>query len=154
VSDLRQVPSTQEVFVYPDSQISIVVEVLQRVPPNDDVEAAKFHFDALADDNSAGSSSVESIKTVPNNNGDKTPSPIVLVGNQSVRKFNSTVPDEIRILLAVFRVESKRVDLVLSMNVPLWTMGDKTDDAERQRAQEDFETAVTSLRILDFGLFV
>jgi len=40
--DLRQVPDTQEVFVYPDSQISIIVEILQRVAPNDGVEAAKF----------------------------------------------------------------------------------------------------------------
>jgi hypothetical protein len=41
-SDLRQVPDTQEVFVYPDSQISIIVEILERVASNDDAEAAKF----------------------------------------------------------------------------------------------------------------
>jgi len=114
----------------------------------------RFHFDALADDNSAGSSFVESVATIPNNRGDETPSPIVLKGDQLVRKFNSTVPDTIRILLAVFRVESKNVDLVLSMNIPLETVEGKTDNAEYQRAQHDFETAVKSLRILDFDLFV
>lgn len=38
----RQVPNSQEVFLYPDSSISIIVEVLERVAENDDEEAAKF----------------------------------------------------------------------------------------------------------------
>jgi hypothetical protein len=114
----------------------------------------RFHFDSLAHDNSAASSSVESVTTIPNNRGEETPSPIFLRGNQLVPKFNSTVPDTICVLLAVFRVEEKNADLVLSMNVPLLTAEGKIDDAEYQGAQRDFETAVESLRILDFGLFV
>jgi len=39
---IRQVPDHQEVFLVPDSQISIIVEVLQRVAPDGDFEAAKF----------------------------------------------------------------------------------------------------------------
>lgn len=100
------------------------------------------------------SNSVESIATMPNDREDETPSPIVLKGSQLVRKFNSTVPDAIHILLAVFRVVSKNVDLVLSMNIPLRTVEDEVDDDEYQSAQRDFETAVKSLRIRDFGLFV
>lgn len=34
-SDLRQVPDTQEVLLYPDSDVSIVVEILQSVEPTD-----------------------------------------------------------------------------------------------------------------------
>jgi hypothetical protein len=41
-SDLRQVPDTQEVFLYPDSEISIIIEVLERVEPADNYDAAKF----------------------------------------------------------------------------------------------------------------
>lgn len=40
--NLRQVPDNQEVFAYPDSSISIIVEVLERVTKEDDQEAAKF----------------------------------------------------------------------------------------------------------------
>jgi hypothetical protein len=40
--DLRQVPDNQEVFVYPNSPISIIVEILERVAQEDDQEAAKF----------------------------------------------------------------------------------------------------------------
>jgi len=87
------------------------------------------------------------------NRGDETPTPVVLRGNQLVRKFNSTAPDRIRVLLAVFRLVGKNVDLVLSMNVPRTVEGEVAD-AEYREAQCDFETAVKSLRILDFGLFV
>ncbi len=41
-SDLRQVPDTQEVFLYPDSGVSIIFEVLQRVDKEDDQDAARY----------------------------------------------------------------------------------------------------------------
>ena len=41
-SDIRQVPDTQEVLLYPDSSVSIVVEILERVQPEDDEGAAKY----------------------------------------------------------------------------------------------------------------
>jgi hypothetical protein len=108
----------------------------------------------LAHDNSAASSFVESVTKIPNDRGDKTPSPIVLKGTQLVRKSNSTVPDTIQILLAVFRVENKSVDLVLSMNIPLQTAEGNIDNIIYQRAQDDFMASAESLRIEDFSLFV
>lgn len=39
--DIRQVPDSQEVFVYTDSDSFLSVEVLQRVPKDDDTEAVK-----------------------------------------------------------------------------------------------------------------
>lgn len=100
------------------------------------------------------SSSVESIIKIRNNRGDKTPSPTVLEGTQLVGKFNSTEPHEISILLAVFRVESKNADLVLSMNIPPPAVEGDTENPKYQAAPRDFEVAVESLRIIDFGLFV
>lgn len=108
----------------------------------------------MADDNSAASSSVERVtRKLKDGRGD-TPSPIVLHGTQLVCKFNSAVLHTIHVLLAVFRIESKNVDLVLSMNIPLGAVEDRIDDAKYQQAQLDFDTAVESLRILDFRLFV
>jgi len=108
----------------------------------------------LAHDNSAISSSVESIAKKWNDTKDETPSPTVLKGTQLVCKFNSTESHKICILLAVFRVESKKVDLVLSMNIPPDIAEDGASHAQYQRAQGDFEIAVKSLQINDFGLFV
>jgi hypothetical protein len=121
---------------------------------NDQRRFPRFHFESLADDNSAASSSVESVTKMSYDWRDGTPSPIILKGTQLVRKFNSAVPDTIRVLLAVFRIESKNVDLALSMNIPLQTAEGGTGDDEYQRAERDFNTAVESLRIINFGLFV
>ena len=41
-SDLRQIPDTQEVFLAPDSYNSIILEILQSVPPSDPRDAARY----------------------------------------------------------------------------------------------------------------
>lgn len=40
--DLRQVPDTQEVLLYPNSGVSIVAEVLQSVDANEFVDIARY----------------------------------------------------------------------------------------------------------------
>ncbi|KAJ7489922.1 hypothetical protein B0H11DRAFT_2010977 [Mycena galericulata] len=154
-SDLRQVPDTQEVLLYPDSSVSIVVEILQRVDVADDELAIKYHFDSLAHDNSAQSTAVEAVAMIPNTRNDNTPSAITLSGIQFVPKFNLTTPDQVRILMALFRVAEKPVDLVVTFNVPIKSQDDGAVGEEGQNdVQIHFEAFVRSLRIVDFGLFV
>jgi hypothetical protein len=166
------VPDTQEVFLYPNSGTSIIIEVLERVAADDDNEAARhvsnhfeeskalintlpdrFHFESLAHDNSAISSTVLKVDICPTVQGE-TPSPIVLHGTQSVPKFNSTTPDEVHILIALYRIRSKNVDLIMSMNIPTRTVDDgAVGEDDVLAAQRDFNAAATSLKIVDFGLF-
>lgn len=40
-SDLRQVPDNQEVFIYPGSGLSIIVEILESVEPADGLDAVR-----------------------------------------------------------------------------------------------------------------
>ena len=114
----------------------------------------RFHFDALAHDNDALSSAVEDVHTIPNDRGDRTPSVIILRGKQGVRKFNLTSVDDVRIFMALYRVEEKGVDLVLTLNFPM-SVGDGNTRIEEQyaKAQSDFYSIATSLRIVDFDLF-
>ncbi|KAG6866082.1 hypothetical protein C0991_008834 [Blastosporella zonata] len=167
-SDIRQVPDSQEVFLYPDSDISIIVEVLQKVEPSDFKDAIRqvisvssdrvlilhhrFHFDSLAHDNSAASASVNSVIAIPNNRGDDTPSAIVLSGVQSVQKFNHSEPDEVHILMAMYRVERKNVDLIVTFNIPTRT-GDKDVSRKDTAAREHFDLFARTLKIVDYGLF-
>ncbi|KAH9483758.1 Ran guanine nucleotide release factor [Psilocybe cubensis] len=153
-SDLRQVPDNQEVFMYPNFNISIVVEILQKVDHSHFNDAIRFHFDSLAHDNSARSSEVQSVSVIPNDRGDETPSVAVLKGVQYIPKFNHTTPDKVEILMGLYRVESKGIDLVVTFNVPLETVdGGAVDSGGLQKAEADFDTFVRSLRILDFDLF-
>ncbi|KAF8969805.1 hypothetical protein BDZ97DRAFT_160880 [Flammula alnicola] len=153
-SDIRQVPNTQEVFMYPQSNVSVILEILQRVERSHYDDAIRFHFDSLAHDNSARSATVESVVMIPNDRGDGTPSAIVLKGVQMVPKFNHTTPDKVQIFMALFRVESKAADLVLTFNVPVESVdGGAVDSGGLENAEADFNTFVRSLRIVDFGLF-
>ncbi|TFY58159.1 hypothetical protein EVJ58_g6587 [Rhodofomes roseus] len=154
-SDLRQVPDTQEVFLFPDADISIIVEVLQRVDAEQPADIAKFHFDSLAHDNDAVEHKIIEVSQLSGeSSGNHTPLPIVLSGTQLVRKFNHAQPDELRILLAVYRLQDKNVDLVVSMNIPMKTSdGAIVTEGQFAAAQETFSIAARSLRIVDYGLF-
>lgn len=43
-SDVRQVPDTQEVFMYPRSNVSIILEILQRVEASHYNDAIRYCF--------------------------------------------------------------------------------------------------------------
>ncbi|KAG8743581.1 hypothetical protein FRC10_011728 [Ceratobasidium sp. 414] len=159
--DLRQVPDTQEVLLSSESEVSVIVEILERVGPDDPHEVAKFHFDSLAYDNDVAAHpegcTVQQVitptPTVPIN-------PLilsVLYGTQLVPKFNRTHPDTVKIFLAVYRVHEKNVDVVLVFNVPV--EAEKEGSAVTFRGAvynawvNAFEEAVSTFKIVDYGLF-
>jgi hypothetical protein len=107
----------------------------------------RFHFLALEQDNDAISSSINAITTLTQT-PEKIPTPIVLDGLQRVRKFNRAEPDNVHILMALFRVPDKNVDLVVTANTPA-----EVGDRGWLIAKERFERLVTSLRIVDYSLF-
>ncbi|KAF8626063.1 hypothetical protein AX15_005099 [Amanita polypyramis BW_CC] len=153
-SNLRQIPDTQEVFLYPDSSISIIVEILQSVEPSILEDAIKFHFDSLAHDNDATFSKIQDISTIANDRGDETPSATILWGEQYVTKFNCKEADHVRILMALYRIEEKSADLVVTFNAPVAPVdGDGIGEEGFELVKQDFETLVRSLQIVDFSLF-
>ncbi|EIW85246.1 Mog1p PsbP-like protein [Coniophora puteana RWD-64-598 SS2] len=141
VSKLRQVPDSQEVFVYPDSDASFIIEVLEHAPPTDVTEAIKYHFTDIAQANGDDKPRVLDTRLIVNDRMDDTPSPVVLRGKQSAVKFNQPQPTEVTIFMGLFRVQGKNVDLLVTANVP---EGD---------IEPDFDIMIRSLRIMDYGLF-
>lgn len=116
-------------------------------------DSPRFHFDSIAHDNSATSQTVSEVVQTTQSQG-QTPAPVLLAGTQTVPKFNQTQPDEVQIRLALYRVESKNVDFVMSMNIPTKSAdGGAVSPAGLAQAQKVFEIAAPSLNIVDFGLF-
>lgn len=154
-SDLRQVPDTQEVFLYSDSDVSIIVEILQRVDPNDDYDAIKFHFDSLAHDNGSHENHINQVSTKSNDGGDDgTPSAILLDGVQNVLKFNQKNPDEVRVLMALYRIAKHGTDIVVTFNLPIRTnRGPLIREEEQTKILSDFREFVHSFQIVDYNLF-
>jgi len=115
---------------------------------------SSFHFDSLAHDNSAQNIQVETVCRLLNDRGDDTPSATILKGTQFVPKFNHIAADKVQVLMALYRVEEKSIDLVVTFNIPLEVVGEgRINQQELERAQADFDAFSRSLRIVDFGLF-
>jgi hypothetical protein len=72
---------------------------------------------------------------------------------QMVKKFNRAYADEVRVCMALYRVESKAIDLVVTCNIPLKSERGSMGEAELTAVQADFDVFVRSLRIVDHGLF-
>lgn len=91
---------------------------------------------------------------IHNDRGDQTPSPIILHGSQRIRKFNAITADDVDILVALFRVHSgaKNVDLVVSTNIPRNSEGGVGKELAADIAS-DFNSLVSSLRIIEYNLF-
>ncbi|CEH17120.1 RAN guanine nucleotide release factor [Ceraceosorus bombacis] len=191
VSDVRQVPDTQEVHVSRDKDdISLIVEILQAVdvvaqqPGRSELESAvRYHFDSIAHDGGAASSSVKHVWTTSPSpatsvSQPSTPCAVLLMGEQSVVKYGErfahSAQDRIRVWVALFRLRPARnIDLVLSVNEPLAqavadndtgqedlraeSAGERVeqvkDEAAESRARGIFERAAGTLRIHDWDLF-
>lgn len=118
----------------------------------------RFHFDSLAHDNSAQSSTVESVipPSIDSPSSPGHPAPSLLSGTQIVRKFNRTASDTVRIFVALFRISEKKSDVVLSCNVPISSSNPETkvvSGNDLQAVTAAFEHAVASFKILDYSLF-
>jgi hypothetical protein len=183
-SDLRQIPDNQEVYLSSDSETSIVVEILQMVEegqcstdlweavkyvfPQENADS-RFHFDSLAHDNTALSSTIlTSPPSSPINSspleGNAQPKPVTLIGTQKIHKFTHNPtgaprpghedeePDQVWIGMALWRcwMGKKKADVVLSVNV---NMGAEGGEAEKEKVAAWLENTVSSFRIEDWGLF-
>lgn len=113
----------------------------------------RYHFEAIAHDNDADSFSVDDVTEISIGHNVEIPFITILHGRQGVRKFNRTSIDDVRISLALYRLEQKGVDLVLSLNFAMRTEDAVVRTEEYDAAKETFRSIATSLRIVDFGLF-
>lgn len=140
--------------MYDRNNVSIIVEVLQAVNESEESKAIGFHFESLAQDNSAEKAEVQQVDVIPNERGDTTPPAIILQGTQLVHKFNRKERDTVKVLMALYRVQDKSIDLVVTFNIPLVTEeGGAVTEADALQVTHDFHEFVRSLKIVNFGLF-
>jgi len=143
----QEVPDTQEVFRYNQSDAIIVVEVIARVEHTDNREAIRFIFNELADVNNATLRTIDDKPDIPQlTRLDHEPPPTILTGTQHIARGNrpSTSLDEVRIAMCLFRPHTHN-DLLVTFNVSvpsdLWN-----------QAKNDFKALVESLKV-DPNLF-
>ena len=121
VSDLREIPDNQEVFVHQGTDQSIIVEILEMVQEGDE-QAVRTHFQELASSNDATQDNqVASVEQMAKNqiSMDVCESAYYLSGQQLISKFKETAKNVVNIHLALFRIPSKQTDIILTLNDPV-----------------------------------
>ncbi|KAJ1963899.1 hypothetical protein GGI12_001774 [Dipsacomyces acuminosporus] len=161
VSDFRQVPDNQEVFVTPgSSDQSIIVEILELTDKLQQ-EAVKYHFELLAEVNDSQSSEVLDVGNLAVGCVREA---YVLLGRQRVAKFNEVNKgafNTVYILMALLRIPEHAADILITLNVPVEIdrKSSSSNASEGQlpvdsaKAFAEFKKAVGTFKINDLGLF-
>ena len=128
VSQMRQVPDNQEVFVDKHSDLSIIVELLEHDPSM----TIEKHFAQLAEDNGAKESEIV------------TASRSCLYGTQTASKFNKQESSIVHIYLGLLTLNQHKTDVLVSLNSP----------KEQKVSFKEFTEMFTSLTVKDASIFV
>lgn len=128
------------------------------LPSTDHIYLIRFHWKSLLQDVSALSSTINLIKPSTTSLSPLIEGPTILEGIQIVSKFNlpASQADQVKVYMALWRIQSKLADLVLTINVPLGKVGEEISQENRileKQVGEIFRIAVESLEIKDLGLF-
>lgn len=176
-SDIRQIPSNQEVFVHKDLvNTSLIIEILESIDlsvsikssdeqnTKDDLDVkasfedetmnnmAVAHFEEIAAANDAQSYDIDtkSLKFSINTNISKSEYQTARVkGTQQVFKFGKPNHlDTVRVWVGVIRVDQPDADVVVSLNSLI------EDDVSENELGKMFEECFESIKIVDHASLV
>nr|CDS32961.1 ran guanine nucleotide release factor [Hymenolepis microstoma] len=151
VSNFRQVPDNQEIFVNPANNQSIIVDILEAISEPDLVEAVKFHFQEIAECNSATETVVDSVEV---QNIPDCPSAVLLCGKQKTAKFNKEDSDIVAISIMLYRFTQFTSDILVCFNDPIFCQENVGDTSAGARWPENaVNTCLRSLKLLDPSIF-
>lgn len=126
ISNLRQVPDNQEVYLDQTTGTStIIIELLEMTEVADNVEALQLHFDNLATDNESQRTTI--ISPARPMNGDLVPlieqghARLALIGQQQVKKHRSenAEANDILIVMVLLRLRNVTTDMLITMSTPV-----------------------------------
>ncbi|XP_078284280.1 ran guanine nucleotide release factor [Rhinoraja longicauda] len=171
VSDIREIPDNQEVFVHSGTDQSIIVDLLEYQWQVPDEEAARYHFEDVTSINGALGEAGTEVLCVEAVARDQMAlrefsSAWFLSGRQQVAKFNEQVKNTVNIHLALFRVPQYSTDILVTFNNPTMISphsssvgldpsrsGGLSTGAGQCWTPEQFHATARSLRLLDPAIF-
>ncbi|ORX46477.1 Mog1p/PsbP-like protein [Hesseltinella vesiculosa] len=163
-SQIRQIPDNQEVFIDMNTQQSLIIELLEKVEHLNE-EAARFHFEQIAEHNHASSYSIKSVEhesvdvAAPHLPLDTT---VYFVrGMQNVAKFNEEAVNHVELVVAIVRLNKVDTDVIISLNVPTQVAAESSEMKDINQIEassvqaivQEIKLVVASLQVNDWGLF-
>ncbi|OMJ25216.1 putative ran guanine nucleotide release factor [Smittium culicis] len=149
VSEFRQVPDNQEVFVHSESEDSFIIEILEFIDAPDD-QALRAHYEELSQDNGSTDTKIINEIQLDNIPGiDKRHAAYCLVGQQKAAKFNKDSNSDfstLTLIMVLIRLYDVNTDLLITVNYP--NLSSPLD----QRLASVIQI-VNSIRITDWSLF-
>ncbi|KAJ9647044.1 hypothetical protein H2201_007212 [Coniosporium apollinis] len=157
VSNIRQVPDHQEVYLDSNGFTSVMFDILERVDeataPNDE-EALKYHFNDIVSGTGdhtelyvPGDAPLAKLPT--------TRALTLLATQHPTAKRASTDADFTVIQLILIRLASQETDIVISVNVPHVPGEDRDEDVEMlvETAKWMRDQILGSFEVRNWGLF-
>lgn len=143
VSQLRQVPDNQEVFVSKDSDESFVIELLETPDASLD-SSIEYHWKDLCEANTASECKILKSENVSIVSLDIAHKEETLVGIQSVPKFGKAADiEQVTLYLYLLRIHNLNTDILISWNIP----GSHPEESDK------FMSILKSLHVLDLSIF-
>ncbi|KAG0222179.1 hypothetical protein B0O80DRAFT_465151 [Mortierella sp. GBAus27b] len=176
ISNVRQIPDHQEVFVNLREDQSVIIEILELAADATDENCAAFHFRQLAEDNNAeDASEIQSVTLLNNAELPTWPADAkiyLLLGQQRVAKFNEDQraqdPSDpslqqdprnlVQIMMVVVRLPRQETDIVITYNVALQISDASSSkqvshEGDIHEAEAWFRNLITSFQVRNWGLF-
>lgn len=160
ISEVREVPDNQEVFVDITTDESLIVELVEHDASIADSECTSHFLSDLAQLNSA--TAAEVVESGPHPALPLLPaasSTFAAVGRQTVAKFKESATNVINVYLAVARLPANGTDILVSLNSPV-SLNPASSSAQtashlpvQESARQVLLSAFRSLSVVDFSLF-
>ena len=170
VSDLRQVPDHQEVFLSPKCLTSVTFEINQYVAQQNDTAAVHFHFeDVIADSDRVAHKLAEPTKVTMTNASLKAFPAYLLQGDILAPEVDENAPSNLpiewrqnppmkevltQVMQLVIRMKKYETDLCLRIDMPMKEMRSEGDvNKEEDFVKGMMEKVIETLDVKDFELF-
>lgn len=150
-SNIRPTPDNQEVFTHMDKPLSVIVEIVEPANDVDPTHISLYHFEQLAEENSAQIIKGSVRGPIPVNVAKS-----FTVGMQQITKSvdGSSEQSTYLVYIGVLRVPENQADILVSLNVQLDKPYATVDGPESDYVyQQEFAQMLQSLTIVDYGLF-
>jgi len=160
VSYLREIPDNEEVFHEPATDSCLVIDLTEYSAEVSDEKIAEYQFEDIADGNQVRKFNIEEkgIASFPNAGLHE----FFWCGGvqEGIIKFkeDETKGNDVYVWVGVGRMKKYNTDVVISVTAPMrlseksssFALGSVPDVA---RGKNVFETALSSIKVMDYGLF-
>ncbi len=161
ISQLRQVPDTQEVFADGDTDQSFIIEILSYTHEVTDDKIAEYMFTDLADANGAQKRTLVHSTNLTDQELPNFTSYFKswALGEQHVAKYNEQAENQINIYVGVVRIPKYETDILLTFNDPvvinpLSSSASSTAKGSNVNSSSQlFKQVFESLKVNDWSIF-